>query len=170
MDGWPTVEERTLQSDHAPTPFTAEQIRAGCPAGRTITFRVEMPGREPSLQIMRFLAADAEGAEVEMAMTDLKGTPLAPPQTSRGTWEGYQRDASNPKDATRIEETEFETPLGTFHGFRYVIATEENGAPVTREMYFACDLPGPPVRIVRREGENRVMTMTVIRHEPGGAP
>ena len=57
---WPSEDARRMRPEHAPTPFTAEQIRAACPVGRRSTFRVEMPGRTPFLQTFHFTAADDE--------------------------------------------------------------------------------------------------------------
>ncbi len=35
------ADPHILHPDHAPTPFTADEIRTGCPAGRTVTMAVD---------------------------------------------------------------------------------------------------------------------------------
>ena len=161
---WPSAAARTMQPDHAPTPFTAEQIREACPVGRRTTFRVEMPGRTPFLQTFHFTAADDQGAEVTFTIRDEEGRSLGEPTTSKSAWRGFQAHASYPSAQTAVTEAEETLPGGTFAGFLYRV---DNGDTVI-EAFFARELPGPPVRMVRtRDGETE-MVMTLVKHEPGG--
>lgn len=43
----PTEDPRVVQPGHAQTPFTADEIREGCPTGRTIGLLVEPPDADP---------------------------------------------------------------------------------------------------------------------------
>lgn len=59
-----------LRPDDLPTPFSAEQIREGCPAERTIRIREETPGEPPTFRRIRFIEADADLTTVkEVALT-----------------------------------------------------------------------------------------------------
>lgn len=150
-----------MQPDHAPTPFTADQIREACPVGRQSTFRVEMPGRTPFLQTFHFVEADAEGAMVRFTLRDEGGKFLGEPTTSRSDWRGFQAHASFPAAGTTITETEETVPAGTFVGFLYRVVTEETNV----EAFFAKSLPGPPVRLIRSRDGVPEMTMTLVSHE-----
>ena len=48
-----------LQPDHLPTPFSAEEIRQGCRPGRELRLRVEQPGEDPAIYVLRFIDGDA---------------------------------------------------------------------------------------------------------------
>ena len=60
-----TADPHQLRPDHLPTPFSAEEIRVGCPPGRTVRSLVIQPRSEPYVHVTRFVAGDAEGAEQE---------------------------------------------------------------------------------------------------------
>lgn len=61
-----TTDPRQLHVDHLPTPFTADEIRAGCPPGRTVRCLVVEPGREAHVRVTVFVSGDADGAEHEV--------------------------------------------------------------------------------------------------------
>ena len=164
VTSWPSEAERRMRPEHAPTPFTAEQIREACPVGRRSTFRVEIPGRTPILQTFHFTAADAEGAEVTFTLRDDAGKSVGEVTTSRSNWSGFQAHASYPLEQTTITEAEETVPAGTFAGFLYRV----EGDGRATEAFFARDLPGPPVRMVRTRDGKAEMTMTLVAHEPGG--
>mgnify|MGYP001826674428 CR=1 FL=1 len=160
-DDWPSEEDRRMRPEHAPTPFTAEQIRAACPAGRRSTFRIEMPGRTPFLQTFHFTAADAKGAEMTFTIRDEEGKVLGEPTTQRSDWSGLQAHASWPIEHTSITEAEEAVPAGTYRGFLYRVEQED----VITEAFFARELPGPPIRRVRSRDGKPEMTMTRVAHE-----
>jgi hypothetical protein len=162
---WPSADARRMRPEHAPTPFTADQIREACPVGRRSTFRVEMPGRAPFLQTFHFTAADAKGAEVTFTIRDEGGRMLGEPTTSKSAWRGFQSHASYPAEQTTITEGEETLPAGTFRGFLYRVEDAETST----EAFFARDLPGPPVRMVRsREGAVELsMTLVTSTAEDG---
>jgi hypothetical protein len=56
-------DPHVLAPGRAPTPFTAEEIRDGCPAGRTIRLRVDMVGQASFQRCSRF-AEDLPGMPV----------------------------------------------------------------------------------------------------------
>ena len=145
---WPGASQRIVEEGHAPTPFTAAQIREGCPEGRVATFRVIQAGRDPFLQFMRFHDADAEGVEVEMGMMLENGNPVSTPASRRSTWEELQRHASFEADRTILSEGEVTVEAGTFPCFLYEVRVERSGEPpATTRAWFAKTLPGPPVKM-----------------------
>jgi hypothetical protein len=136
-------EAHRLQPDHLPTPFSAEQIRVGCPVGRTIRMREETQGAEPSYRRIRFIEADAEGALQEFQLTDADGLPIGDPTRRRSTWLDLQRHASQPVHGTSVDEEELGLPFGTFACWRYTVQTPRSEI----RFWFAKELPGMPVQI-----------------------
>lgn len=136
-------EAHRLQPDHLPTPFSAAQIREASRAGRTIRMRDEAPGEAASFRRIRVIEVDAEGAVHEYQATDPDGTPLGESSRRRSTWLDLQRHASQPADATTVDEVELTLPFGNFACWRYVV--RDAGAEL--RFWFAQPLPGMPVQV-----------------------
>jgi hypothetical protein len=139
-------EAHRLQADHLPTPFSAAQIRNGCPVGRTIRIREESAGADPSYRRIRFIETDADGAVTEVQATDADGRPVGKPTRGRSTWLDLQRHASNPLEGTTIDEVALTLPFGIFECGRYTV--EAPGSEV--RFWFAKELPGMPVQTEER--------------------
>jgi hypothetical protein len=139
-------EAHRLQPDHLPTPFSAAQIRDGCPVGRTIRMREELAGAEPSYRRIRFIETDADAAVTEVQATDADGRPVGKPTRGRSTWLDLQRHASNPVEGTTIDEVALTLPFGIFESWRYTV--EAPGSEL--RFWFAKELPGMPVQIEER--------------------
>ena len=136
-------ESHRLRPDHLPTPFSAAQIRDACPAGRTILLRDESAGEEPTFRRIVFTEGDAETTFQELQSTDADGTPLGETSLGRATWLDLQRHASQPADATTVEEVRLGLPFGEFDCWLYTV-----GAPDAElRFWFAKELPGMPVQI-----------------------
>ncbi|MGH3361785.1 MAG: hypothetical protein ACRDOM_04930 [Nocardioides sp.] len=151
-------DPHVLAPGRAPTPFTADEIRDGCPAGRTVRFRVDVVGETPIVRVSRFVECDDVGATLERSRWSLEGSALAEPSVERATWRDLQAHASFPAHDTTIESERIETAIGGFDCLRYTV---RNGA--TDEVYwFATDLPGMPVQSVTREDGQVVATVTVV--------
>jgi len=146
-----------LQPDHAPTPFSAEEIRAGCPQGRTVTLSVESLGGS-FVETIRFVAVDAEGAVQESSAATREGEPLGEPSRTRSSWVDLQRHASFPADATVIQFEALNTPMGRLECRVYRVETHDE----LRRFWFAVDRPGMPVRVEARSGDQVTSTMTMI--------
>lgn len=157
------ADPRRLKPDHAPTPYTAEQIREGCPAGRISTFKHERAGQPSSQQTMRFLEVDADGALLEVAVSSGDGKALGKPKSARSTWRQLQSYASFPATATRIENGKVETPAGTFDCMIYIVKGKNNES----RFYFAKYLAGPPVKLTQHLEGKLVFAMTLVRHRDG---
>jgi hypothetical protein len=136
-------ETHRLQPDHLPTPFSAAQIREGCPAGRTIRMREEAPGEAATFRSVRFVEVDADGAVQEFQVTDAEGQVLGEPSRRRSTWLDLQHHASQPADATTVDEVVLPLAFGEFDCWRYVV--QRPGAEL--RFWFAKALPGMPVQV-----------------------
>ena len=153
-------DPHVLAPGQAPTPFTADEIRVGCPAGRTIRLRVDAVGETPSLRVNRFVGCDESGATLERSRLSLDGAPLAEPEADRVTWRDLQAHASFAADRTTIESERIRTAIGELDCLRYTVrdgATEE-------VFWFAKALPGMPVRYLTRTDGRVVTTASVLEN------
>lgn len=151
-------DPRVLAEGLAPTPFTADQIRAGCPTGRTIRMVVEPSHAAPYVRISRFVECDEGGATIESCRpADETGTAREVVST-RSTWLDLQRHAAFPATATAIERGRVELCFGTFD---CAIYTLDSGP----RFWFADDLPGMPVKYEIPDGDGWVDVTTVISDE-----
>lgn len=144
-------------------PYTAEQIRAACREGRTITFVTESPGKPPQQRKMRFLAVDDERATISDEAMDDVGKTIGSPETEVATWEQLRRHASFPKESTTIADAVAEVPAGSFPCKRYTVVEGTK----KRTMCFANELPGPPVEMTIEEDGKLVLSMELLKNEPG---
>lgn len=126
----------------APTPFTADEIRAGCPEGRTIRLFLEPAGGDAVHRLNRFVGCDEEGATLERAMLSPDGDVAGPLEAERVTWLGLQRHASFPEGLTTIEPATVDLPIGTVDCLRYIVRDGED----VDTFWFALAHPGMPVR------------------------
>jgi hypothetical protein len=132
-----------LRPDHLPTPFSAEQIREGCPAGRTIRIREETPGEPPTFRRIRFVEVDPDGAVQEFQAIDDQGRPSGEPSRRRSTWLDLQQHASQPSDVTTVEEVALTLPFGAFDCWLYTVRAPE----AELRFWFAKALAGMPVQV-----------------------
>ena len=155
------LHERRVRVDEAgraPTPFTADEIRAGCPAGRIIRMQVSEDGATPFLRVSRFVSCDAQGAVLERSRQSLDGTRLGEVESDRVTWEDLRAHASFPADATTIASETISTALGALECLRYTVVEEET----SNDFWFATSLPGMPIQYVTRVGGEVVTTVSVL--------
>ena len=136
-------EANRLRPDHLPTPFSATQIRAGCPAGRTVRMREETSGEAPTFRRIRFTDVDEEGAVHEVQATDAAGHPLGDSSLGSSTWLQLQEHASQPADATTVEEVVLALPFGDYDCWLYTVRAPD----AELRFWFAKQLPGMPVQV-----------------------
>lgn len=156
--GTEDVDPHVMAPGQAPTPFTADEIREGCPAGRTARFRVEVRDETPFLRVSRFVECDAVGATPERSRQALDGSPLAEPQVDRTTWRDLQAHASFAAAGTTIEPERIVTAIGELDCLRYTVsegATED-------VFWFARDLPGMPVQSLTRTDGQVVSAVAIV--------
>jgi hypothetical protein len=154
----PPADPHILEAGHAPTPFTAAEIRRGCPVGRTIRLLVEIEGQAAFLSVNRYVEADAEGATVERRRFTLPGDPLGEAAQDRETWLELQAHASFPADRTEVAEERMETPLGELDCLRYTV----NEGVTVQTFWFAKTAPGMPIKYTTEEGGRVTSLVTVI--------
>ena len=136
-------ESHRLRPDHLPTPFSAAQIHEGCPVGRTIRIREESAGEAPTFRRIVFTEVDAETAVQELQATDGDGTSIGEPNPGSSTWLDLQRHASQPADATSVEEVGLKLAFGEFECWLYTVRTPD----AELRFWFAKELPGMPVQV-----------------------
>jgi hypothetical protein len=161
VDDSPPPETNRMQPDHAPTPFSAKRIRAGCRSGRTSTYRIERRGEAAVLQTFRFGNADEKGVTLEVTVRREDGTTIGSPRTTRESWKGFQSHASYPAAATKITVESIRTPAGSFDCWLYTV---DRGEGKMTRAWFAQKLPGPPVWMIESAGGKDVFTMTLIEN------
>ena len=137
-------DPRVLRPGTLPTPFTAEEIRKGCPVGRTIHLRVEAPGRPPTHRVNVFVECDEEGALISRSEATPEGEATGEVESDRSSWLELQRHASFPESRTTVTEDVIDSAMGRLDCLRYTYVEQ---ATVV-DYWFARDLPGMPVRVV----------------------
>jgi hypothetical protein len=137
------IDPHILRTGHAPTPFTAAEIREGCPAGRTIGVLIQPRDGDPYLTINRFVTVDEEGADHETHQMTMDGEPIGEPDQRRVKWEEFQGHASFPADQTEIDTEVLETRMGDLTCKRYTVTD----GPTADTYWFAIDKPGMPVKV-----------------------
>lgn len=154
MDGDP----HQLRPDDRPTPFTADEIRAGCPPERTVRSLVVEAGRDPYVHVTRFVACDAEGADQEFWDETPAGIALGERRQRRSTWLEFQGHASMPAATTEIADEDVVIPAGRYACLRY---TRLDGDTV-ETFWFARSAPGMPLRFEQRERGELVYSSTAL--------
>jgi hypothetical protein len=152
------TDSHQLHPGHRPTPFTADEIRIGCPPGRTVRSLVVESGTEPYAQVTRFVSGDAEGAEQESWTETPDGDRLTEPRRRRSTWLDFQGHASMPAATTEIVEEEIGIPAGRYACLRY---TRRDGDAIST-FWFAKAAPGMPLKFEERVGGELVNSSTAI--------
>ena len=147
-----------LHPDHLPTPFTAEEIRAGCPPGRTVRSLVIEPGQDPIVRVTQFVSTDPQGADQAFWQETPDGARLGETQRRRSTWIEFQGHASFRADVTQVDEEEIAIPAGRYDCLRY--STRDGHA--VRTFWFARSAPGMPLRFEEREGGVITSSSTAI--------
>jgi hypothetical protein len=155
-----TADPHILGPGLLPTPFTASEIREGCPDGRLIRLLVEVDGQAPMHRTNRFRDGDAEGATFESQRLTLDDEPVGAVEAGRTTWHELQAHASFPADSTTRTAVTIETPLGTLECLRY---TQIEGESVST-FWFATSAPGMPIRYESEDAGRLVSRVTVIEN------
>jgi hypothetical protein len=153
-----TANPHQLNADHRPTPFTADEIRNGCPPGRTVRSLVVEAGKGPYVQVTRFVSGDAEGAEQESWTETHDGDRLTEPRRRRSAWLEFQGHASMPAATTEIVEEEIDIPAGRYACLRY---TRRDGDAVST-FWFAKTAPGMPLKFEERVNGELVYSSTAL--------
>ena len=156
----PGADPHQLSADDLPTPFSAADIRGGCPPGRTLRFLMARAGQDPVVRVSRYVETDTNGAVQESWTEDLEGRGLSDPERERSTWLELQEHASFPRATTVRSEEELEIPAGRFACLRY---TRTDPDAIWR-FWFALELPGQPVRYEREASGQIDFSATLLEN------
>lgn len=156
-------DSRILKIGHAPTPFTADEIRSGCPAGRTTKLLVEAAVEPPYHRHIRFIEADDRGATQDLWRTTLDGDPIGRIETVYSTWDELQNHASFRAAATTIESESLDLDIGPFECLRYTV---REGITI-HTFWFAPELPGMPVKFTAHADDRLTYLSMMIANTPG---
>jgi hypothetical protein len=141
----------------APYPFTASEIRGGCPLGRVIDYRIEKIGAPARVERWAFEPVGEDSVTITTTSLDAQGNPTGVPETQTSKWTELHEHAHFPRAATTISEDTLTVPAGTFAVLRYVVKKEDD----VKTVWFAKSLPGPPVKVEATHSGQTVMTMTM---------
>ena len=151
----------------APTPYTVAQLRTATRPGRSYEFLVEQPGQPPVRRRMIFVLVSDERVTLATEQFGPDGTLAAPAELSEASWDELRRHASYPKETTRIEDDRTETPAGQFDCWRYTVVEQTPDGEVRTMLWFAKNLPGPPVETNVERGGEIVSRTSLLRYAAG---
>lgn len=158
-------------SEHAPTPFTAAQIRGASADGREWVFLLEGLGKPAMHLRMKMSAVGDEGVAMTRSIADAStGEALGEEDTNTSTWPELVAHAEYPVGSTTVEDDTIEVPAGQFDAIHYTVTEEADGEKTVTEAWFARTLPGPPVLMWVHVDGTQVTSMTLLKHTPGAAP
>jgi hypothetical protein len=150
------------QVDVAPYPYTVAEIRAGCPAGRVLEYRVEIAGAPPTVERWTFTPTVNDSVDIMTTTFDADGKQTGEPTTENDKWTALHEHARFPRDATTISSESITLPIGTLDVQRYDVKQKgADGAETVKTVWFARSLPGPPVKIEVTKAGKPAMTMTM---------
>ncbi|MDQ0893888.1 hypothetical protein QFZ26_001443 [Agromyces ramosus] len=129
-----------------PTPFTADEIRAGCPDGRLIRLLVEPGQGEPFERVNRFAEGDESGAVIEHWRVGADGGVEGEIERERSTWLELQEHAAFPSDRTTRSRETLELPIGRVDCLRYDTRLGPGAESPVATFWFALGHAGMPVR------------------------
>lgn len=155
----PSMKNR-MRPGHAPTPFSASEIRKACPPGHSRRYLVEIPDRPPLLRVLSFEGGTDDSTEFVSSQTDTKGRPFGEQRRVRARWTALQAHASFPRAATTIKAVTVITPAGAFPSWLYEVRGRTPGE--IDRYWFAKALPGSPVQYERREAGKLVFRMVLL--------
>jgi hypothetical protein len=138
-------DPRLLGDGLAPTPFTADEIRAGCPDGHWLLVRTERAGAA-SFHRNGFEEGDPAGCVLTSVVTDASGRPTGDVLRQRASWLDLQAHAAFPAERTTVVPERIRLAFGERDCLRYEVDGDGDGE--TSTFWFALEQPGMPVRRV----------------------
>jgi hypothetical protein len=160
--------EPAAAAESLEVPFTAEQIRDEWRPGLTLVLHFNYPDRQ-EWQRWTVLAADADGAEIAYLPLDAQGQPAGMAERAPSSWVDLRDHALFPAAEARRERASRETAFGELEGWLYRVHDPQ--AESVTEFFFADDLPGAPVWMETRSGEQVILTVNQIaRQQLAGEP
>lgn len=150
-----------LFDGHAPTPFTADEIRHASPVGHTTKVLIETRDAPAVMRTTTFVATDEMFAELEFIEASADDPQSQRRGSARMRWTDLQAHASFPLDKVDIADETIDLPWGQVDCLRYTVADEGS----TTIHWFAKAHPGMPARSNVWEGSDLIQTATVLSIE-----
>ncbi len=157
------MEKNRMQPDHAPTPYSADEIRQGCPRKRKIVFQVETFGQTVMFQSVIFLTVEQKEVVFEAVTTGSDGKQIGSRKMTTGLWTDLQSHASFPESQTEIRTETITTPAGTFDCWLYEVSDKKSGKTGVMRYWFAKNLPGPPVLYEEVADQKVIYKMSMLK-------
>ncbi len=126
----------------APTPFTADEIRAAFVAGLEVGW-AHIKDDDTTYQHWRVLSADTDQMVMRFSPMQEDGTLTGTGQEQTSTWEALRKHAEFPAQQTTVSDDKIATAFGEMAVRKYEVRPKEG---VVRTFWFAPVFPGPPVR------------------------
>lgn len=150
-------DEHVLGPGMVPTPFSATEIREGCPAGRTVVVRVEDDDGVRH-RLSRFARVTHEGATYERADCDAAGVVAGEVAALPLTWLDLQAHASFPEAVTVRDAVDLEFDLGSEECWRYTVSGEDD----VTTFWFSRSRAGMPVKVTSQRGAQLLSTTVMV--------
>jgi hypothetical protein len=149
--------------DTAPPPFTADDIRRATKVGRRYVFRMVDEGRV-AIRTLEFIAVGPDRVTTRGQNFDESGAPLDAPHDAVASFADLVKHATYPKEGTTIERSKMTVPAGEIDCIRYTIDQVRDGLRTVSRVYFAADLPGPPIGMTVEVDGKIAMTLELLEH------
>lgn len=147
-------EANVMQAGSAPTPFSADELRAGNPPGTWREYRI-VQGENTFISRHEFAQAkDPKLVMLSSQLSSESGASRGSDDTKPVAWTTLQAHASFPASRTLLGRDRLVLDAGQFDCWTYAVDGDEGE---TRYFWFAVDLPGPPVLLEARK--NGVSTL-----------
>tara|TARA_R110002072_G_scaffold177524_2_gene333474 strand:+ start:61992 stop:62600 length:609 start_codon:yes stop_codon:yes gene_type:complete len=152
-------QENVIEPGCVPTPFSAKQIHDAMPeyGGRYYALRGDS---ESSMVYYHFDNITATDCSVETMFFDHEGLTSDTKTEHHVLWTDLQKHASFARDEITITEVRLALIAGTFDCWNY---TRDDASPGRDELYFAKDLPGPPVYMRKIDAAGAVVFEMELR-------
>jgi len=137
--------ENSTQAGHAPTPFSADDLRRSFPDGTQLRFELGSIDAEPQVQILSFSNPSDAGVEVQVELVDPDGTVVVSSPVETAMWEELQSHASFPEADVTLTREPHETRLGVAECWHYAVRSVQNERTLVTHYWFDIERPGPPV-------------------------
>jgi len=155
-----------MTEGHAPTPYTAAQIRDACPSGLRIIYVIDTPEKGRTKQVFALDEWSEAGTRLTFSETTEDDKIIGVVQSELRSWEELQHQASSPADQTSIATETITVPAGTYECMRYTVKrTEEGGGESQDVLWFAYEFPGPPIRWIATSGGVKKMEMNLLERK-----
>jgi hypothetical protein len=161
------AEGPAAKGELAPIPFTADVLQAGMPKGTRMMFGVtQADGRV--IRMMEVVESDATKVGMMQGVRTPEGKTLEQPKKVVSTWQELETHGHFPAENTKRVEEKVKVAAGEYDSWHYTV-TNPADSTMTKEFWFAKELPGPPVLMEAKKAEMTGMRMELISRELASA-